>query len=232
MRDEWGLPFDLKFLEQSQYPSAVGFFDPDPVDFPKDCRVLHYQVKARNTSDLVLGELEWLRSFISESYHRARLQGVDTDGRYTYVTVDQGLVEAGGTLRTAGWHIDGLQGDEVPVKVPGDCQFIWSDAVPTEFVTHPFSVDGIDVSKHNVFDRLAVQVRESRIRKFTPGFVMLHNSYLVHRAGVAEETTYRRFVRVSHSYVPVTSVKMTINPDMEYDFPVHTTSGEIPAHLM
>ena len=134
-------------------------------------------------------------------------------------------------LRAPGWHIDGLQGDEVPVKLPVDFQVIWSNAVPTEYTTGPFDIDGVSMSTHNIFDHIAKQIDESDVVAMESNLAYMHSAYLVHRAAVAKERVYRRFVRVNVTHVPVTSTNMTINPDMTYHYPIHSTTGAIPAHL-
>ena len=124
--------FNLSFLECENHPMLLTEFI--QADFPIDCRVLYYLVKTRNSRDLHLGRVDWLVDYINTSLMYAETMGVDTVEQYVYVTADQGYVDPGDTLRTAGWHIDGLQGDEVSVKQPGDFQTIWSDAVPTEYI--------------------------------------------------------------------------------------------------
>ena len=221
--------FDLKHLQENNYPEYL--FNKKLGPFPEDVRVLHYQIKNSESNILWLNKVNFLHDYINDVMdiveHRIGLHD-----RYIYVTVDQGWVEPGDTQRTAGWHIDGLQGDEVPVKRAGDCQVIWSDALPTEYTTQKFDIEGLDVSKHNVFEWLAKQVSDVEIRSFAPNWAVLHSSYLVHRAAVARERTYRRFVRISFTHIPVTSKKMTVNEFMPYNYQIHTTTGEIPKELV
>ena len=164
--------------------------------------------------------------------------------RYAFLTIDHGVVEVGKTLRDPGWHVDGLQGAEVPVKTGIDLQYIWTDALPTEFAIGRFETRGLDLEKHNIFQRLGPQVE-------APGWhgslwsadafqVVRMNTCHVHRsrmrtsveASETEKPLHRKLFRLSFSRVPVTSIKMTINPNMAYDYSIHTTTGNIPQHLI
>ena len=228
-RDVFTNTFNLSFLERENHPTLLTNFI--PVNFPTDCRVLHYLVKTRKSNKQHLGKIDWLTDYINTSLTYAETIGINTFERYVYITVDQGYVEPGDTLRTPGWHIDGLQGDEVHIKKPGDFQTIWSDALPTEYVTHPFNIEGMDISKHNIFNRLADQVNENTVVQMKENYIYAMSSYLVHRAAETKKHVYRRFIRVSISHIPVTSINANINAQIEYDYNTGTTTGEIPTYL-
>lgn len=57
------------------------------------------------------------------------------------------------------------------------------------------------------------------------------NPYHIHTATKAINKIYRHFIRVAFTEIPVTSVKMTINPKIEYNYQYHITTGEIPSYL-
>ena len=122
----------------------------------------------------------------------------------------------------------------------GDFQFIWSNVLGTEFCIQPFTSQGLDPSKHNVFTFLSKQVNEENICKFNNGDIILMNCYHVHRSqenqiqtkGKEERKIFRQFMRLSCTHTPITSIKMTINPDIEYNYPFHCTLGNIPLHLI
>ena len=223
-------PFDLALFEHSENQHAFPLTNWTPKQFPTE-RLLHYLVKPRNTHHLTMGAATPLENHVKESLAAAEAIGIHTRERYVYLTADFGLVEPNSTLRTPGWHCDGLQGDEVPVKKGSDFMTLWSAAIPTEYVIQPFDMHGVDISVHNIFNALALQVGERQVRQMRANCIYRCSSYLVHRSAVVAEPVQRRFVRVSVSHIPVTSVKMTPNPDIEYGYLIHTTTGEIPAHL-
>lgn len=224
-------PSDLRFLERENFPVPVA--ELSYPDFPDECRVLHYMVKRQRCDRIRLGEIEFLKGHIEKSVAAAEAAGADVEQRYMFVTVDQALLGKGQTLRDPGWHIDGMQGDEVPHKLPCDFQTVWSDCMPTEYARGPFDMSGVDPSVHNVFRHLSEQVANGDVESMDAGRMYGHSSYLVHRSAEApRDRTYRRYIRVSMSMVPVTSVKMTVNPDIGYDYEIHSTDGEIPGHLI
>ena len=223
--------FSLNYLKEKNEPEQLGFWYPhNSMEFP---RLLHYMIKGKGSNVISFAEAGICEILVGVLFETAQKYGVNPVDRYIYVTIDKGNVKKGESLRSPGWHIDGLQGDEVSVKYPGDLQVIWSNDLPTEYISHPFEVDHLDISKHNVFDALAQQVREDDVERFKPYGVNAHSSYLVHRSAIATEDIYdRKFVRVSMSNIPITSVKMTRNPAIIYDYETHTTTGEIPKHLV
>ena len=151
---------------------------------------------------------------------------------YLYLTVDTLFVEAGKTQRSPGWHVDCLQGDEVPVKKPSQLTFSWSDTLPMEYADQSFELpDYVSMSEHNIFDCLAQCVRPESIRQCKAGVLYAINTYCVHRSAVAEEATERTFLRLSYTHVPITNTQMTVNPLMDYNYPIHSTEGKIPEHL-
>jgi hypothetical protein len=231
-RAETEAKFDLGYLRFTREPIEVGPFA--FVDFV-DVRVNHYMIKSNDSVQYVFGELGrsgGVRDFVSRCLSKADELGLDTRSRYAYLTVDQNPVEPGKTQRESGWHIDGMQGTEVPEKKPADFQFIWTDATPTRFCTQTFDVEGLDVARHNVFNWLSRQVAEQTCYSLREGTIYLMNAYHVHTATPAKERLYRRFVRLSFTNTPITSVKMTPNPDIHYNYPTGVTSGDIPKGLV
>ena len=206
-------------------------------------RILHYLIKQPGNDMLYLDALNEvapdkdvheIREFIGLCWDfmlQSSFKDLTFD-RYLYLTIDTADVPAGATQRTSGWHIDCVQGDEVPVKQPGNIAFSWCDTLPTEYAHQTFDMEGIDLSTHNIFDWCARQVNPENIKSIIPGAVTLMNTYCVHRCAVATEFTRRRYVRLSFTHVPITNKKLTINTDIRYDYPIHSTGGEIPAHLV
>lgn len=229
-RAETETVFDLNHLERERLPLDMGEFKFEAFT---DKRVNHYCIKSNESEDYVYGEIDGkeFKRFIKFIESRLLEMGFDVKNRYCFITIDQGIVDPDQTLRYPGWHIDGMQGDEVPTKKAADLQFIWSDSLPTTFTYQKIDTEGLDPSVHNVFNWIGKQVDPQKTIQTEPFHVYAMNTYHVHRATEAKEKTYRRFVRVAYTFIPVTSKRMTVNPDMKYNYKVHQTTGEIPPHL-
>lgn len=222
--------FDLNNLEKERSPIDIGEFNFESFT---DKRVNHYCIKSSESDEYVYGEIDSdeFRHFVQLVESRAVEMGFDIKTRYCFVTIDQGWVEPDHTLREPGWHLDGLQGDEAPDKKAADLQFIWSDRLPTTFTSQKFDVKGLDSSTYNVFKWIGKQIDPEQIVETQAFHVYAMNTYHAHKAMAAKEKVYRRFVRVSYTFIPVTSKRMTINPDMTYNYEYHRTTGEIPSYL-
>lgn len=229
-RAETETVFDLSHLEKGRSPFDVGEFKFESFT---DKRVNHYCIKSSDSEEYTFGEIDSdeFRRFIRDVEARALEMGFDVKNRYCFVTIDQGWVEPDETLRDPGWHLDGLQGDEVPIKKASDLQFVWSDSLPTTFTAQKFDVKGLDPSVHNVFNWIGKQVNANEIVQTQPFHIYAMNSYHAHKATEAKERIYRRFIRVSYTFIPVTSKRMTVNPNMKYNYEIHQTTGEIPSYL-
>ncbi len=221
--------FNLDFLSKKREPITVDSFSFKSLP---ETRVNSYLVKLNNSEEYSLGEINTseIKNFIKLCNNKLDSMGLSTKDRYCFLTLDQGYVEENTTLRTPGWHIDGMQGDEVKIKAPGDITFIWSNVLPTKFVNQGFNVDGLDPSTQN-FNHVGAQVKEENVFVSEPNQIYLISPYHVHEANIATEKVFRIFLRLSYTFTPVTSTKMTINPEINYNYPYHITTGEIPSHL-
>lgn len=223
--------FDIDYLKYTREPIIVS-----PFAFPTftDLRVNHYLIKSNNSDVFQFGQLKdnSITDFVKTCISKCQEMNLNTFDRYCYITIDQKKVQPGQSQRDFGWHIDGLQGDEVANKELADFQFIWADQTPTKFCTQVFNVSGLDVSVHNVFNWLGKQVEDQFCYILNKNTIYLMNSYHVHTATRADVETYRKFVRLSFTLTPITSVKMTKNDTIEYNYPIHQTTGNIPRHLI
>ena len=151
---------------------------------------------------------------------------------YLYLTIDTLFTKAGETQRTPGWHVDCVQGDEVPVKKPSNLTFSWCNAVPMEWADQTFVFPRhVNVSEYNIFECLEALVEPESIRQCEANTLYATNTYCVHRSAVAKVDTPRTFIRLSYTHVPITNNKATINPRIDYNYKVHSTEGKIPKHL-
>lgn len=197
------------------------------------CRMNHCCVKLPGSlklyKDILPGQIT---EILKEACKYCVVCDLEFLDRYIFITVDTVMIQPGKSQRTPGWHIDGMQGDEVPVKLPIDFQFIGSNKLPTQFLNQSFDLSAFNPSEHNLFKVLESQADEKKIVETKANQFYFMTPYDVHRGQVAqEEIVDRIFVRLSFTHVPVTSKKMTLNPTIDYGYPVHSTPGEIPRYL-
>jgi hypothetical protein len=124
-----------------------------------------------------------------------------------------------------------MQGSEVPSPNPGCFQFLWCDHSPMALATQRFQTKGLNRHEVNLFDSLGNQVRESFVETAKAEVAYLISPYQLHQGSPAKKSGRRKLLRLSASHQPITSIRMTINPYIEYDYDYHTTSGAIPDHL-
>ena len=202
-----------------------------------DVRVNRFMIK--NNDDIypslpgMISSRPDICNFIDSSVESAKSLGLDVQKRYWFLTIDKGIIsDEKPTLREPGWHIDGMQGQEIPIKKDGDFQFIWSNILTTEFCKQEFNVEGLNPDIHNVFNFLSRQVND--VFSFEEGSVILMHCYHVHRCQEfrGTEPVLRKFIRFSFTNTPITSTKMTINESIKYNYPIHQTTGDIPSNLL
>lgn len=151
---------------------------------------------------------------------------------YVYLTIDTLFVKAGETQRTPGWHVDCVQGDEVPVKKPSNLTFSWCNSVPMEYVDGTFVLPAhVNVSDYNIFECLGQLVIPEDIKRCEVNTLYAMNTYCVHRSAVSKVDTPRTYIRISYTHVPITNTQATLNPRIDYDYKAHSTRGKIPKHL-
>lgn len=231
LRNEFRANFDLRRLERGRKPIEMGQYH---VEHVAGLAVNNLLVKLKGTLVPTFPDNlpASLKALVNACIAHAQDSGLGIRGRYAYLTYDTRPVKAKHTQRRPGWHFDGLQGDEVPVKVPGCLNFLWSNTLPCKYSEQGFDLSGLNVSQHNIFDSLAEQVFEESISEAKAGELYLMSCYQMHCAQEADrDIDDRVFVRLTFSELPYTSVKMTLNPKIVYPFVPHTTSGCIPTHL-
>jgi hypothetical protein len=224
--------FNIKYLESATRT---------PIELDKflfkdfiNNRINHYMIKSNDSTDLVFGEIDSdsIKQFVNYCIEESKKLDLNWSNRYCYITIDQKDVIKDKSQREAGWHIDGMQGDEVNEKKPADFQFIWSDETPTKFCTQLFNTQKLDTSIHNVFNFLGNQVKNETCYLLEKNKIYLMNAYHLHTATLSNKNTHRKFVRVSFTNTPITSIKMTINNSINYNYKIHQTTGNIPKNLI
>lgn len=137
-RDTFREPFELsRFARPTD--AQVNIMPAAKVELPEsfgDYRCLHLLLQQGDGKVLLPDTLPH-HEFILELIGLTALYTyfVDTESpfRYLYLTIDTLFVNAGETQRTPGWHVDCMQGDEVPIKKPSQLTFSWCDTLPMEY---------------------------------------------------------------------------------------------------
>lgn len=138
------------------------------------------------------------------------------DTHNVYITYDCREVFAGRTHRRGGWHIDGMQGERYPEKLPVCHQYIMSDGCPTEYARGPFTApDSYDV---NWFEELGAQVDEDDVMTGEVNSLMLMSAYQLHRSPVIREYGVRTLIRVEFSMKRFDRAGNTVNAELPYDW--------------
>ena len=232
LSDRWSIPFHPAFLEEPAAPIDIALFSVGQIELP---RWNHYLVKERGAAH-PLPMPATLAALYGICARWLLAHDIPSCDRWAHLTVDTKPVLPGETQREPGWHIDGMQGDEVPLKQVPDLTFIWSDVLPTRFFSHPISMSGFNGSVHDIhrWIQRAVIGREHLVTSPPCGIIRLIDPYVPHAGSHndARSVMPRTFVRLVFSKTPVTSRKMTINPAASYGYAVHSTTGDIPRHLL
>lgn len=230
-RNEVNQPFSLRRLEKGRSPVDVG---PRKLSVEAGVSVNNLMLKIRHSDQLVMPHYlgESVRSFVEDCVALAKENGLPVRNRFLYLTLDSRPFKKGATQRNPGWHTDGMQGNEIAVKQKGCFHFLWTNKLPYKISTQGFDLSGLNVSKHHVFDSLALQIYDDSVQTTKAGHLYLVNCYQMHTAVPTDEDLEDRlFVRLSFSELPYTSHTMSLNPDIEYPFVPHSTSGAIPEGL-
>lgn len=192
----------------------------------------HWMIKCKSQDYIIMDELEPdVRRFCQKAIDFMRAFRLHFEDRYLYLTVDDREISKGNTQRQPGWHFDGMQGSEVPSPTPGCFQFLWCDHSPMQFAAQPFQVKGLNRHEVNFFDSLGNQVEEDKVETAKARMTYLMSPYQLHQGSPVDRSGRRKLLRLSASHQPITSIRMTVNPYMDYDYPYHTTTGEIPEKL-
>jgi hypothetical protein len=231
-RTEISRSFSLLNLRKGRQPIPVE----KVIYTPKvTLRLNHFMVKLKHSDDLALPQ--WLDHevgrFVTDSINHAKENDLPVRSRYAYLTMDNKPIEKGETQRSSGWHLDGLQGEEVPFKLPTCYEFTWTNTLPMQISDQGFEVNGLNFTSHNVFDSLGDQVYDDSILTLDSNTLYLMNAYQLHRGVAAEDAINNLlFLRLYMSELPITSSRMTINEMIDYPYQTHTTAGKIPEGLI
>lgn len=238
MKDYIYQQFDLKHFTDTHFPIHTHIDVPEKFKSQVSIsqkRLNHYLIKNNDMGGILFGEevsydlIQMVTNCLQHTYKK----GFPVRNRYVYLTYDNKPVKKGEYQRADGWHFDGMQGDEVPVKHNACYQYIACNIAPFEYALQNFKVEeGISGSIHNLFNYFGNQVKDSEICSINTNKIYLMTPYLLHRVTKAPCDYNRQFFRLYITHTPITSVKATINTALKYNYQPHTTSGNIPDHLI
>lgn len=109
---------------------------------------------------------------------------------YIYLTSKCLYVTSGENLNRAGWHCDGFMTDDV--------NYIWSDCIPTEYVTGQFELIQDHEKSLEQMNRLFYH---SEPLKCKPNSIYRLDETVIHRCGYnhSKDAVLRHFVKISFS---------------------------------
>lgn len=173
-------------------------------------------------------DTESIREIIAKSLAFEKNINPEWEKYHIYLTVHHSFVEAATTQRRAGAHIDGMQGERYPVKIPVCHSYLVSNAVPTCFFNHPFQTDLCEKIQNwfYEFDKVKDYSRSSLSKPFE---INLMTAYSLHESTAATEDTIRTFVRLEFSLKQFNRIGNSVNPLFELDWDFE--ERPIPAHL-
>ncbi|MFK4132326.1 hypothetical protein ACI2KR_08535 [Pseudomonas luteola] len=231
-RTEISRPFSLLNLRRGREPINVSTVSYKPEETQP---VNHLLIKLKNSLEIKIPDCidPAVQRFVNDCSQCMIQADLPYRGRYLYLTVDNRPVKAGSTQRMPGWHLDGLQGEEVPFKLPACFVFSWTNQLPMAYTTQAFEVEKLNFRKHNIFDSLGAQVFNDSVFRLNANHLYLMNAYQLHQGVKADHDILDKlFLRLYVSELPITSRRMTINNKIDYPYPIHTTTGEIPQDLI
>jgi hypothetical protein len=142
------------------------------------------------------------------------------DDYYCYLTFHSDFVKRGTLEREAPCHVDGFQGAR-KVSTSINHSFTVSNCLPTAYYVQPFSVDKLDVTKHDFFWEFNRQVAMTNSRHaitHEPYEITMMDAYCVHRGVEAPEDTPRNWLRMSYEKRIFDRLGNTHNPLFDYNW--------------
>lgn len=219
--------FNLKYINKKNKPKLLK----KNINFKyKGNRVLNYCIKINTSSTYNFGDLDIDTIIFIKKMISTLPSSVSTKNRYCYITIDNKKVKKNNSQRTQGFHIDGLQGEEIINKKKGCFHLLWVSNLPTEYILNAKINKNINLKKYNFFNYLDT-IKYKKIYQIEKKSIYLINSYLIHRSPISRKKCNRLFIRISFSEIPITSKKMTKNDSISYNYKIHTTSGNIDKRL-
>jgi hypothetical protein len=131
------------------------------------------------------------------------------DGRYVYLTVKKMYIAKNQSANRPGWHLDGYGTD--------DDNFIWSDCLPTEFVTGEFN---LSADHQESLAEMRQQAEGRAIHVFPERTMIWLDPTNVHRVVECNADCVRTFVKISISRHRYNLAGNAHNYLFDYDWPM------------
>lgn len=160
-----------------------------------------------------------LKDFLIDNinYHRQFYPG--NKDCFIYLTVRSSTYEELYYKNSQTWHIDGFQGSRINRHII-EQDILWSNKSPTEFLLQPFFCEGLNPSKHDINLYFEENAEEKYIIKSKSNSLYLATPYNVHRVNKGKFEGKRLFLRLNFSPVLIEDFTNTVNPKLNYTFPV------------
>ncbi len=189
----------------------------DETDVPN---VENLPLKFPGTDIRIPQEYASLESLIRQVFDtRYSMDPVTYEDLYAYVSIARGTVQPSSSQRRPGLHVDGLQGDERPVKEIGEISFIASNRLPTVFARQIFRVQHVNLSTTYLFDEFTKQLDPKTEVAGNPYDIYMADAFAVHRSQIATEPTERTFIRITFSKAIFDRVGNGENPMFDEQIP-------------
>jgi hypothetical protein len=156
----------------------------------------------------------------------------DMTNYYTYITVDQKIVQKGNTGRRAGAHSDAyIERDNTQVDVVSENHdiiekekdevshtYVITDKFSTEFFKERFPLIKVDCnSSMRTFNEIA---ENAEVVTYPEYAILKLDPYVIHRSAIADITTFRTFVKISFSKKKYSRTGNTVNSEFDYNWKI------------
>lgn len=129
---------------------------------------------------------------------------------YVYVTIKRMYVGEGISPNRPGWHADGFGSD--------DLNYIWMDALPTEFSIGEFDITDDHLISLREFEE---QAPNNKTVNYPLQHLLKLDPYVVHRVARATDQIMRTFIKVSVSRHKYNLKDNSINHELDYNWEMH-----------
>lgn len=215
-------PYDSNHLLNGYSPILLGVHDFAP-DYPVGVRILRTPIKTAGSRDIHIPmEADFAKDFIKFCVmYELSFNSAAFEDLYAILTVHSKniVVSERNTMRTPGFHTDGLQGSKFPTKGTMQHSYLWTDKYSTDFCPQRFCIQHLDDSKHMIHSSFDQQARECNVITPIDKTVVLFDPYMVHRSPVIPMDCSRILLRMSFMHIQLDDERDTKNPNL----PVVTT---------
>jgi hypothetical protein len=220
-----GVDFDKALFAFPHTPILIDdVSNRDKFSRQSDLRVLDCPIKFRGSPEYnIPKELMQFDEVLSKCISYEHAINPNVLEYYAYITVDQGVIEAGKSQRNAGCQCDGFQGASVGKhKRPVSRTYIAYDCASPLFYGQPFQTAHLDEARHDFYSSFDEQSDKTLEMLFPIYSILLTGAYTVHKETPMEATGYRTFFRLHYDTRIFDRLGNTHNPLFNYAWPCVT----------